>query len=48
MGGESNIGGGGYARRVETKYVRLSTRLNLEVLLRGDAEETSADQWRNY
>jgi hypothetical protein len=49
-GGESNIGGlgGGYARSVETKYVRLSTRLNLEALLRGDAEETLVDQWPDY
>jgi hypothetical protein len=36
--------GGRYARDVETKYVRLSTKLNLEALLRGDAEETLVDQ----
>jgi hypothetical protein len=50
LGGESNIGGlgGGYARDVETKYVRFSTRLNLEALLRGDAEETLVDQWPDY
>jgi GR25 family glycosyltransferase involved in LPS biosynthesis len=49
-GGESNVGGlgGGYARNVETKYIRLSTRLNLEALLRGDAEETLVDQWPDY
>lgn len=49
-GGESNIGGlgGGYARAVETKYIRLSTRLNLEALLRGDVEETLVDQWPDY
>jgi len=50
LGGESNIGGlgGGYARAVETKYVRYSTRLNLEALVRGDAEETLVDQWPDY
>lgn len=50
LGGESNIGGlgGGYARNVETKYVRLSTRMNLEALLRGDPEETLHDQWPDY
>ncbi|KAG4424023.1 hypothetical protein IFR04_002865 [Cadophora malorum] len=46
-GGESNIGGvgGGYARTVETKYVRLSVRLNLDALLRGDGEDDLVDQW---
>ncbi|KAH7336278.1 hypothetical protein BKA65DRAFT_563288 [Rhexocercosporidium sp. MPI-PUGE-AT-0058] len=46
-GGESDIGGvgGGYARTVETKYVRLSVRMNLEALLRGDGEEDLVDQW---
>ncbi|KAL2068973.1 hypothetical protein VTL71DRAFT_15311 [Oculimacula yallundae] len=46
-GGESNIGGvgGGYARTVETKYVRLSVRMNLESLLEGGAEEDLVDQW---
>jgi len=50
FGGESNIGrlGGGYARNVETKYVRLSTRMDLEGLLRGDPEETLVDQWPDY
>ncbi|PMD33181.1 glycosyltransferase family 25 protein [Hyaloscypha variabilis F] len=49
-GGESDIGGlgGGYARNIETKYVRLSTRMNLEALLRGDPEETLVDQWPDY
>ncbi|PVH88839.1 glycosyltransferase family 25 protein [Cadophora sp. DSE1049] len=46
-GGESNIGGvgGGYARTVETKYVRLSVRLNLDALLRGEGEDDLVDQW---
>ncbi|KAH6711003.1 hypothetical protein BKA61DRAFT_694882 [Leptodontidium sp. MPI-SDFR-AT-0119] len=46
-GGESNIGGvgGGYARTVETKYVRLSVRMNLEALLRGEGGEVLVDQW---
>ena len=46
-GGESNIGGvgGGYARTVETKYVRLSVRLNLGTLLRGEGEDDLIDQW---
>jgi hypothetical protein len=50
LGGESDIGGlgGGYARNIETKYVRLSTRMNLEALLRGDPEETLVDQWPDY
>jgi hypothetical protein len=33
---------------VETKYVRLSTRMNLEAQLRGDPEETLVDQWPDY
>jgi hypothetical protein len=50
FGRESNIVGlgGRYARNVETKYVRLSTRMNLEALLRGDPEETLVDQWPDY
>ncbi len=46
-GGESDIGGlgGGYARSVETKYVRKSVRMNLEALVRGDGEEAMVDQW---
>lgn len=48
-GGESDIGGvgRGYARTVETKYVRLSVRMNLEALLRGDGEEEMVDQWHD-
>lgn len=46
-GGESDIGGlgGGYARTVETKYLRKSVRMNLEALVRGEHEETLVDQW---
>lgn len=46
-GGESNIGGlgGGYARNVETKYVRLSVRMNMEALVRGEGVEEMVDQW---
>lgn len=46
-GGESNIGGlaGGFARNVETKYVRKSVRMNLEALMRGGGEEEVVDQW---
>ncbi|CZT51190.1 uncharacterized protein RSE6_12306 [Rhynchosporium secalis] len=46
-GGESNIGGvgEGYARTVETMYVRLSMRMNLEILLAGGTEEDLVDQW---
>ncbi|TVY84973.1 hypothetical protein LSUE1_G000848, partial [Lachnellula suecica] len=45
LGGESDIGGlgGGYARSVETKYVRKSVRMNLEALLRGAREEDLVD-----
>ncbi|CZR51790.1 uncharacterized protein PAC_01667 [Phialocephala subalpina] len=48
-GGESNIGGlgGGYARSVETKYVRWSVRMNLDRLVSGygNGEEGLVDQW---
>ncbi|TVY18980.1 hypothetical protein LARI1_G003374, partial [Lachnellula arida] len=46
-GGESNIGGlgGGFARNVETKYIRKSVRMNLEALMRGGGEEEVVDQW---
>jgi len=47
LGGESDIGGlgGGFARAVETKYVRKSVRMNLETLMRGGGEEEMVDQW---
>ncbi|KAH8649450.1 hypothetical protein BGZ60DRAFT_389973 [Tricladium varicosporioides] len=46
-GGESNIGGlgGGYARTVESKYLRLSVRMNLWALIRGEGIEGLVDQW---
>ncbi|RDL42344.1 Uncharacterized protein BP5553_02323 [Venustampulla echinocandica] len=47
LGGESDIGGlgGGYARTVETKYLRLSVRMNLQAMVRGDGPEVMVDQW---
>lgn len=47
LGGESDIGGlgGGYAKQVETKYIRKSVRMNLEALMRGEGEEDLVDQW---
>lgn len=46
-GGESNIGGlgGGYARTVETKYVRWSVRMNLDRLVLGAEDGDLVDQW---
>jgi hypothetical protein len=46
-GGESNIGGlgGGYARAVETKYVRWSARMNLDKLVLGGKDADLVDQW---
>ncbi|KAF2691025.1 glycosyltransferase family 25 protein, partial [Lentithecium fluviatile CBS 122367] len=45
MEGESDIGGlgGGYATRFETKYLRLSVRMNLERIVQG--LRTVVDQW---
>ncbi|KAF2264500.1 hypothetical protein CC78DRAFT_516679 [Lojkania enalia] len=47
MEGESDIGGlgGGYARKFETKYLRLSVRMNLENIVQGVKE--LVDQWPN-
>jgi hypothetical protein len=45
MEGQSDIGGlgGGYATRFETKYLRLSVRMNLERIVQG--LKTIIDQW---
>jgi GR25 family glycosyltransferase involved in LPS biosynthesis len=47
MEGESDIGGlgGGYARRHETKYLRLSVRMNLEKIVEGVERDELVDQW---
>lgn len=46
-GGESSIGGlgGGYAKEVETKYLRKSVRMNLGMLVRGGGVDEMEDQW---
>jgi GR25 family glycosyltransferase involved in LPS biosynthesis len=46
-GGRSNIGGlgGGYATNVESKYLRLSVRMNLQALVRGEGVDGMEDQW---
>lgn len=48
-GGRSSIGGlgGGYALNVETKYLRLSVRMNLQALVRGEGINEIEDQWPN-
>ncbi|KAF2637977.1 hypothetical protein P280DRAFT_405620 [Massarina eburnea CBS 473.64] len=45
--GESDIGGlgGGYARKFETKYLRLSVRMNLERIVQGVEGGVLVDQW---
>ncbi|PVI02038.1 glycosyltransferase family 25 protein [Periconia macrospinosa] len=45
--GESDIGGlgGGYARKFETKYLRLSVRMNLERIVNGAKDRELVDQW---
>ncbi|KAJ4296760.1 hypothetical protein N0V90_006808 [Kalmusia sp. IMI 367209] len=47
MDGESDIGGlgGGYATKFETKYLRLSVRMNLERIVQGWREKELVDQW---
>lgn len=47
MDGESDIGGlgGGYATKFETKYLRLSVRMNLERIVMGWKEKDLVDQW---
>ncbi|KAF2003277.1 glycosyltransferase family 25 protein, partial [Amniculicola lignicola CBS 123094] len=52
LDGESDIGGlgGGYAKGLETKYLRYSVRMNLERLVQGSwsggsGEEGLVDQW---
>ncbi|RAR07091.1 glycosyltransferase family 25 protein [Stemphylium lycopersici] len=47
LGGQSDIGGlgGGFARRYETKYLRLSVRMNLERLVWGVGKGELVDQW---
>jgi len=47
MDGESDIGGlgGGYARKFETKYLRLSVRMNLERIVQGIGWRKLIDQW---
>lgn len=47
MEGESDIGGlgGGYANKYETKYLRLSVRMNLERIVQGIKD--LVDQWPN-
>jgi GR25 family glycosyltransferase involved in LPS biosynthesis len=48
-GGRSNIGGlgGGYATSVETKYLRLSVRMNLQALVRGGGPEELEDGYKD-
>lgn len=45
--GESDIGGlgGGYAKKFETKYLRLSVRMNLERIVHGARDRDLVDQW---
>lgn len=45
--GESDIGGlgGGYATKFETKYLRMSVRMNLERIVMGRKERELVDQW---
>lgn len=47
MEGQSDIGGlgGGYATRFETKYLRLSVRMNLERIVQGWKGKQLVDQW---
>ena len=47
MDGESDIGGlgGGYATKFETKYLRLSVRMNLERIVMGWKDRDLVDQW---
>lgn len=47
VNGESDIGGlgGGYATRFETKYLRLSVRMNLERIVMGWRQRDLVDQW---